>query len=154
MWGVGLVLKNGRWSRCVLVETLLGKEEPQAPLDIIEFDSSETHRSTLGSWPSAAECDAYVPHTGALRSQRVLSWASSNSTLVSYLYPQTAPTNVASGWRALLPGCSVELGRCWCFHVSGGSMVKARNPDGAQRCAPKDRVINCTDPAAGPAAKH
>ena len=102
-----------------------------------------------GEWPSAAECDAYVPHAGPLRSQRVNAWAASNSSLLSYLYPREAPASLADGWRAILPGCSVERSSCWCFHVSGASMVKARNPQGLKRCVPKDRVMDCSVPAAG-----
>jgi hypothetical protein len=44
----------------------------------------------------------------------------------------------------------VEVGKCWCFHVAGGSLVKSRNPHGLRQCAPKDQLMDCSSPAAGP----
>jgi len=48
-----------------------------------------------------------------------------------------------------MPGCRIVPSGCWCFHVAG-SMVKADNPRGHERCAPKDAMMNCASPSAGP----
>lgn len=98
-----------------------------------------------GSWPT--DCSAFVAHGAQTRlnSENVLAWARANATLLEYLYPRDAPGSVEAGWRATSEGCSVVANGCWCFHVAG-SMVKARNPRGHKRCAPKDRVLDCTDP--------
>ena len=108
-----------------------------------------TRGGSAGTWPSPGECSSYVAERGGvLSSANVLSWASSNSTLLSYLYGN-ADGDVQNGWRAMTAGCRIEPLGCYCFHVAG-SMVKAANPHGLKRCAPKDRLMDCSDPAAGP----
>ena len=105
-----------------------------------------------GSWPQTVECDSYVSHISSssapylsMQSEKVLSWVSSNKTLLHSLYTMADSDNdLRVGWRALTTGCRVEPLGCWCFHVAG-SMVKARNPFGHTRCAPKDRIIDCSD---------
>ena len=113
-----------------------------------------SHGGGAGSWPAAGECEAFVRHgqgdSRLLTSEMMLAAASTNSTLLRYLYPSSEPTSVTAGWRAFTSGCRIVPSGCWCFHVAGGSMVKADNPRGAEHCAPKDRVLDCTDPAAGP----
>ena len=112
--------------------------------------SQFTGRSGAGSWPADA-CTSFISRgSGTFSSRNVLSWASSNSTLLSYLY-DTASTNddVQTSWHALTPGCRIMPLGCWCFHVAG-SMVKADNPNGHRRCVPKDRLMDCSSPAAGP----
>ena len=103
-----------------------------------------------GDWPQGKECDSYIDHSAGspMNSAAMIRWASSNSSLLAYLYPQKKPETVEEGWQALLPGCRVVPSGCWCFHVAG-SMVKADNPRGAERCVPKDTLMNCMDPAAG-----
>lgn len=82
-----------------------------------------------GSWPPVADCNAFIAHDAgkALRSETVLSWAASNSSLVSYLYHAdgAAENNVQSGWTALTPGCRVVPLGCWCFHVRAAFSVRA-----------------------------
>ena len=103
-----------------------------------------------GDWPQGKQCDSYIDHSAGspMSSAAMIRWASSNSSLLAYLYPQKKPETVEEGWQALLPGCRVVPSGCWCFHVAG-SMVKADNPRGAERCVPKDTLMNCMDPAAG-----
>ena len=79
----------------------------------------------------------------------MISWASSNSTLLSYLYKTAASDPIESSWRALTPGCRIVPLGCWCFHVAG-SMVKADNPQGHRQCVPKDKLMDCSNPSAGP----
>ena len=106
-----------------------------------------------GSWPANGECDAYISRdrSKTLSSANMLEWASRNASLTSYLYDSATSTSsdVRYGWRAITPGCRIEPLGCWCFHVPG-SMVKALNPLGHKRCAPKDRVLDCSNPASGP----
>ena len=79
----------------------------------------------------------------------MLAWTSQNRTLIKALYTTVEDDNLRQGWRALTDGCRVEPLGCWCFHVAG-SMVKAKNPHGAKQCAPKDKLLDCTNPANGP----
>lgn len=105
--------------------------------------------ATAGSWPKPAECDRYISHGGgpaALSSEAVLSWMR-NRSLLEYMYPVIEPGDAHVGWQAVTAGCEASTG-CWCFHVAG-SMVKARNPKGLKRCAPKDRLLDCSDPVQG-----
>lgn len=109
-------------------------------------------KSAAGEWPT--DCNAFITREAQtsrqLSSASILSWAASNSTLLSYLYDaHPASSSVRTGWRGMTPGCQIVPLGCWCFHVPG-SMVKAANPRGARQCAPKDRVLDCTDPASGP----
>jgi hypothetical protein len=101
-----------------------------------------------GSWPSGEECSAFIQRrqgAGTLNSRSMLSWASSNRTLLTYLDGADGGSDVHSSWQAMTPGCRVVPLGCWCFHVSG-SMVKAVNPRGHARCAPKDRILDCSSP--------
>lgn len=109
---------------------------------------------SAGSWPSPSQCDEFISHGQAqpqlLSSELLLSWARINETLVKSLYSNAPdPNQLRFGWSALTAGCRVVPHGCWCFHVPG-SMVKADNPKGARQCAPKDRIMDCTDPASGP----
>ena len=110
--------------------------------------------ATAGSW--LTDCNAFIARdvspSSRLNSGTLLSWAASNSTLLSYLYdapPNGGINDVRVRWHAMTEGCRIEPLGCWCFHVPG-SMVKAANPHGAKQCAPKDHVLDCTNPASGP----
>ena len=107
--------------------------------------------TSAGSWPADA-CTSFINRKeGTFSSRNMLSWASSNQTLLSYLY-NTASTDdgdLTSSWHALTPGCRIVPLGCWCFHVAG-SMVKADNPHGHRRCVPKDQLMDCSSPTAGP----
>ena len=106
--------------------------------------------AAAGSWP-AENCNSQI----STREKSVLSrrnmgvWTSQNATLLSYLYAAHSSPEVRDGWHALTPGCRIEPLGCHCFHVAG-SMLKAKNPMGHKRCAPKDRIMDCTDPMSGP----
>ncbi len=81
-----------------------------------------------------------------LSSAKVIAAAGSNSTLLSYLYPSARGAerwSVRDEWSLATRGCRVVPNGCYCFHVTG-SMVKEANPRGAERCAPKDVVLDCT----------
>ena len=109
-----------------------------------------TRGGTAGDWPRGSECSSYIDQGGGSMSSSAMSrWSAMNDSLVSYLYPAVAPPSVEAGWRALMPGCRIVPSGCWCFHVAG-SMVKADNPRGHERCAPKDAMMNCASPSAGP----
>ena len=102
-----------------------------------------------GSWPPRGECNVFLRHGSdtVLSSEAMLRWAASNATLVNYLYQATEPAELADGWKAITPGCSIAPRGCWCFHVQG-SMLKSANPNGLKRCAPKDRLLDCSsDPS-------
>ena len=127
----------------------------RAPIDyIMRRDLTARRGGGAGSWPSTSECDAFITHGQArpqkLSSELMLAWAALNQTLVSTLYTTAHdPNDLRFGWSALTAGCRVVPHGCWCFHVPG-SMVKADNPKGARQCAPKDHIMDCTDPASGP----
>ena len=112
----------------------------------------EFRNGRAGDWPS--DCHTNINRGGgaaALSSEAVRSWTASNRTLLSYLYQSSYASNdpeARTGWRGTTNGCDVVPLGCWCFHVAG-SMVKALNPRGLKQCAPKDRMIDCSDPSNG-----
>jgi len=106
-----------------------------------------------GTWPPPGQCNAFLRHgtEAQLSSEAMLGWAASNTTLVNYLYQSTEPAKLADGWKALTAGCRIAPRGCWCFHVEG-SMLKSANPNGHKRCAPKDKLLDCSsDPSVSPA---
>ena len=109
--------------------------------------AGKDHPRKAGSWPTSSECDAFISHgasSPALSSDNMLKWTAQNATLLEYLYPSRLAADVDLGWNGLSRGCRVVSNGCWCFHVAG-SMVKALNPRGLERCAPKDKIMNCTE---------
>eukprot|EP00966_Prymnesium_polylepis_P290021 6699422-Prymnesium_polylepis.1 len=80
------------------------------------------------------------------QSDLMVGLAASNASLINYLFPETGVTHTEqTGWRVATSGCKLEIASCWCFHVPG-SMVKRLNPRGHERCVPKWKVENCSEP--------
>ena len=57
-----------------------------------------------GSWPTPAECDAYISSASggaALTSATMAQWTAANQTLLAALYTAASTDDLRVGWRAI-----------------------------------------------------